>query len=69
MSHDPLRYFESRTSVNSAEDPSFDPTGLRSYSPQEIVDGVIADWLAGGGGDLEWGDFWFALPETYGDKT
>jgi len=28
------------------------------------VQGVIADWLAGGGGDLEYGDFWFALPKT-----
>ena len=29
----------------------------------EIVEGVIADWLASGGGDLEWGDFRFILPE------
>jgi hypothetical protein len=27
----------------------------------EIVEGAIADWLASGAGDLEWGDFWFAL--------
>lgn len=33
----------------------------------EIVEGVIADWLASGGGDLEWGDFWFALPGTIDD--
>ena len=31
---------------------------------EEIVEGVIADWLASGAGDLEWGDFWFALPGT-----
>ncbi len=31
----------------------------------EVVEGVIGDWLASGGGDLEWGDFWFALPGTY----
>ena len=30
--------------------------------------GVIADWLASGGGDLEWGDFWFALPEMCNKK-
>jgi hypothetical protein len=34
---------------------------------EEIVEGVIADWLASGGGDLEWGDFWFALPGTIAD--
>ena len=34
---------------------------------EEIVEGVIADWLAAGGGDLEWGDFWFALPRTIDD--
>jgi hypothetical protein len=34
-------------------------------STEEIVEGVIADWLAGGGGDLEWGDFCFALPGTF----
>jgi hypothetical protein len=34
---------------------------------EEIVQGVIADWLASGGGDLEWGDFWFALPGTIDD--
>jgi hypothetical protein len=33
----------------------------------EIVEGVIADWLASGGGDLEYGDFWFALPGTLDD--
>jgi hypothetical protein len=33
----------------------------------EIVEGVIADWLASGAGDLEWGDFWFALPGTIDD--
>jgi hypothetical protein len=33
----------------------------------DIVEGVIADWLALGGGDLEWGDFWFALPGTIDD--
>jgi hypothetical protein len=38
-----------------------------SDTPDEIVEGVIADWLAGGGGDLEWGDFWFALPKTFKD--
>lgn len=32
---------------------------------EEIVEGVIADWIAGGAGDLEWGDFWFAIPGTY----
>ncbi len=37
-----------------------------SDTPEEIVEGVIADWLAGG--DLEWGDFWFALPETFKDS-
>ena len=34
---------------------------------EEIVEGVIADWLASGAGDLEWGDFWFALPGTIDD--
>jgi hypothetical protein len=34
---------------------------------EEIVEGVIADWLASGAGDLEWGDFWFALPDTIDD--
>jgi hypothetical protein len=35
---------------------------------EEIVEGVIADWLASGAGDLEWGDFWFALPETFDEE-
>jgi hypothetical protein len=34
---------------------------------EEIVEGVIADWSASGAGDLEWGDFWFALPGTIDD--
>jgi hypothetical protein len=39
-----------------------------SDSNTEIVEGVISDWLASGGGDLEWGDFWFALPGTIDGK-
>jgi hypothetical protein len=38
-----------------------------SDTNDEIVEGVIADWLASGAGDLEWGDFWFALPGTIDD--
>jgi hypothetical protein len=34
-----------------------------SDSPSEIVEGVIADWLKRGGGDLEWVDFRFSLPK------
>jgi hypothetical protein len=34
---------------------------------EEIVEGVIAEWLASGGDDPEWGDFWFALPGTLDD--
>jgi hypothetical protein len=34
---------------------------------EEIVEGVIVDWLTSGGGDLEWGDFWFALSGTLDD--
>jgi hypothetical protein len=41
------------------------PLHYGADSPREIVEGVIADWLVGGGGDLEWGDFWFALPGTF----
>ena len=36
-------------------------------TPEEIVEGVIADWLASGAGDLEWSDFWFDLPELRED--
>jgi hypothetical protein len=43
------------------------PLHYGSDTPDEIVEGVIADWLAAGGGDLEWGDFWFALPKTFKD--
>ena len=39
------------------------PLHYGADSPQEIVEGVIADWLASGGGDLEWGDFRFTLPK------
>ena len=35
---------------------------------EEMVEGVIADWLASGAGNLEWGDFWFALPETFDEE-
>jgi len=49
----------------SPSDPQRDiPLHYGSDSNAEIVEGVIADWLASGGGDLEWGDFWFALPGT-----
>jgi hypothetical protein len=34
---------------------------------EEIVEGVIADWIASGAGDLEYGDFWFLLPENLDD--
>ncbi len=44
------------------------PLHYGSDTPNEIVEGVIADWLASGGGDLEWGDFWFALPKTFKDS-
>jgi hypothetical protein len=39
-------------------------------SPNEIVEGVIADWLNRGGDDLEWFDFRFSLPkyDTLFDK-
>ena len=39
------------------------PLHYGNDTPDEIVEGVIADWLASGGGDLEWGDFRFILPE------
>ena len=32
---------------------------------EEIVEAVIAEWLASGGGDPDPGDLWFALPEFY----
>lgn len=44
------------------------------YQPQygtenaEIVENVIAEWLASGGGDPDPGDLWFALPERYQRK-
>ncbi len=37
-----------------------------SDTPDEMVEGVIADWQARG--DLEWEDFWFALPQTFRDS-
>ncbi len=45
-------------------DPDRDiPLHYGSDTPDEIVEGVIADWLASGGGSLEWSDFRFILPE------
>jgi hypothetical protein len=41
------------------------PLHYGNDSPSEIVEGVIADWLASGGGDLEWGDFRFMLPKHH----
>ncbi|MBI4275949.1 MAG: hypothetical protein HY659_14740 [Rhizobiales bacterium] len=44
------------------------------YQPQygqsnsEIVENVIAEWLASGGGDTDPGGLWFALPEMYQQK-
>ena len=38
-----------------------------SDTTEEIVEGVIADWIASGAKDLEWGDFWFALPGTFNE--
>ena len=34
-------------------------------TPEHVVEGVIADWVADGMRDLEWGDFWFAVPGTF----
>jgi hypothetical protein len=58
-----------RTLVEQGARPSHwrAPEGIPLHygndSPEEIVEGVIADWLASGGGDLEWGDFRFTLPK------
>jgi hypothetical protein len=47
------------------ENPDRDiPLHYGGDSNSEIVEGVIADWLASGGGDLQWGDFWFDLPKA-----
>jgi hypothetical protein len=40
------------------------PLHYGSDSNSEIVEGIIADWLASGAGDLQWGDFWFELPKA-----
>jgi hypothetical protein len=37
-------------------------------SNSEIVENVIAEWLASGGGDPDPGGLWFALPELYEAK-
>jgi hypothetical protein len=36
---------------------------------QEIVEGVMAEWLAGGAPDPGAGDLWFALPDVYQAKA
>ena len=52
----------------SPSDPNRNiPLHYGNDTNDEIVEGVIADWLASGGGDLEYGDFWFLLPETLDD--
>jgi hypothetical protein len=43
------------------------PLHYGNDTPEEIVEGVIADWLAPGAGEPEWGDFWFDLPEMRED--
>jgi hypothetical protein len=39
------------------------PLHYGNDSPEEIIEGVIADWQNSGGDDLEWGDFRFTLPK------
>jgi hypothetical protein len=41
------------------------PLHYGNDSPEEIVEGVIADWIAAGGGDQEWGDFRFMLSKYH----
>lgn len=39
------------------------PLHYGSDTNEEIVEGVITEWLALGDREVEWGDFWFDLPE------
>ncbi len=49
--------------AGSFDEPRRDtPLHYGNDTNAEIVEGVIADWLAAGAPDLEWGDFWFELP-------
>jgi hypothetical protein len=34
----------------------------------EILDAVINEWLAGGGGECDPGGLWFALPSLYNER-
>lgn len=41
------------------------PVHYGDDTPDEVVDGVVATWVAEGMKDLLWGDFRFSLPEAW----
>ncbi|GGD93273.1 hypothetical protein GCM10011390_10060 [Aureimonas endophytica] len=45
--------------------PPFRRTDRFGTKRDEIVENVIADWQARGGGDLEWGEYPFTFPENF----
>ncbi|GGD93258.1 hypothetical protein GCM10011390_10040 [Aureimonas endophytica] len=45
--------------------PRFRPTDRFGIERDEIVENVIADWQARGGGDLDWGEYPFSFPENF----
>ena len=47
------------------DSPMFAPTDRFGTRNDEIVEAVVADWLANGGGDLDWGDYPFTFPENF----
>lgn len=51
--------------VTGVDSPMFAPTDRFGTRRDEIIDAVIADWLANGGGELDWGDYAFTFPENF----
>lgn len=41
------------------------PVHYGADTPDEIVEGVVATWVAEGMKDLAWGDFRFSMPEAW----
>ncbi|WP_156381404.1 hypothetical protein [Aurantimonas sp. Leaf443] len=46
--------------------PLFKATTRWGTEREEIIEAIIADWQARGGGDLDWGDYPFTWPENIG---
>lgn len=51
--------------ITGMDSPMFAPTDRFGTQRDEIIEAVIADWLANGGGELDWGVYPFTFPKNF----